>query len=479
MSEDNLVPAVAAVERWLGNPLTRHVLKFVAKKDDCGDRLRNSIECYLGMEHDLCFKCRTASWMINQAMHRSSELFDIRESDIKEGLSDRRFQKGLSNVFRGIAENGITRPQRLDAPFLVVWNFTHVCNLKCKHCYQDARQALPSELTTEESKKLIDELSDAGVILLAFSGGEPLMRKDFYEVASYAHKRDMHVSLASNGTLITRDAAQNLMDAGIDYLEVSIDGKSAAEHDAMRGIPGAFDRSVAGIRNALDAGVFACIATTVTRDNVDQIDEIRDLGKELGVKRIIYFNFIPTGRGADIMEKDMTPRQREEFLKHILENAKKGELPEELTTAPQIARIAVEKEEKEGIPVGHLHLGRALRGKTRMLADFIGGCGAGRLYCGIEPTGTIQPCVFMPVQLGNIRNQSFLDIWHNSPELKQLRDRENLTGSCGNCKNKYICGGCRARAWAYYGDLNAPDPGCTRNQIYWDNLRSDRDSART
>lgn len=171
-----------------------------------------------------------------------------------------------------------------------------------------------------------------------------------------------------------------------------------------------------------------------------------------------------------MMEKDITPRQREELLKYILKNAKNDEGPLELSTAPQIARVAVENEENQGIPVGHIHMGRKLTGKTRMLADFIGGCGAGRLYCGIEPTGIVQPCVFMPVQLGNIRDRPFLDIWHNSPVLKQLRTREYLTGSCGICKNKYICGGCRARAWAYYGDLNAPDPGCINNQASWTSL---------
>lgn len=478
MPDDTYTPAIAAVARWLGNPLTREILKFVAKNDDCGNRLQNSIECYLGIEHDLCLKCRTASWMLSQAMHRSSKLFDIKESDIKSGLSDRNFQKGLSNVFRGIARYGITRPQALNAPFLVVWNFTHMCNLKCKHCYQDAQNALPNELTTEESKKLIEELSDAGVALIAFSGGEPLMRKDFFEVVAHAHKHDLYVSLASNGTLITPDVARGLMNAGIDYVEVSIDGKNAAKHDAMRGIPGAFDRSVAGIRNAIDAGVYTCIATTVTRDNIDQIPDIRKLGKELGTGRIIYFNFIPTGRGADMMEKDITPRQREELLKYILKNAKNDEGPPELSTAPQIARVAVENEANQGIPVGHVHMGEELKGKTRMLADFIGGCGAGRLYCGIEPTGIVQPCVFMPIQLGNIRDRPFLEIWHNSPVLKQLRDREHLTGSCGSCKNKYICGGCRARAWAYYGDLNAPDPGCINNQTFWDRLGIKPDSVR-
>jgi radical SAM protein with 4Fe4S-binding SPASM domain len=408
--------------------------------------------------------------MVGAALDQSGKLFDISREDLKTGFSDPYFRKGLSNVFRGIAEYGITKPQVVNAPFLVVWDFTHLCNLKCRHCYQDAQKALPGELSTGESKKLIDELSDAGVVVIAFSGGEPLMRKDIFEVAAHAASRDMYVSIATNGTLITPEVAGRLAESGVSYVEISIDGRNAAEHDAMRGITGAFDRSVAGIRNAVDAGVFTCIATTVTRDNIDQVPDIHTLGKELGVKRMMYFNFIPTGRGIEMVDKDITPEQRENLMKYILANAKAGVMPLELSTAPQIARVAVEDEEKYGVPIGHFHMGEGLRGKTRMLADFIGGCGAGRLYCSIEPTGTVQPCVFMPIPVGNIREQSFLEIWHQAPVLKHLRNRDHLTGSCGTCRNKYICGGCRARAWAYYRDLDAPDPGCINNLTHWNSL---------
>jgi radical SAM protein with 4Fe4S-binding SPASM domain len=464
MPDDTLTPAITAVERWLGNPLSRRILQFVATNDACGNRLNNAIDRYIGKEHELCFKCRFASWMVGTALRRSGKLFDIREADLQAGFSDPYFRKGLSNVFRGIARYGITKPQVVNAPFLVVWDFTHMCNLKCRHCYQDAQKALPGELSTEESKKLIEELSEAGVVVIAFSGGEPLMRKDIFEIVSHAARHDMYVSIATNGTLITPEVARKLADSGANYVEVSIDGRSAAEHDALRGIPGAFDRSVAGIRNAVGAGLFTCIATTVTRDNVDQVADIHALGKELGV------NFIPTGRGVEMVDKDITPQQRENLLEYILDNAKAGAVPLELSTAPQIARVAVEAEGKYGVPVGHFHMGEGIKGKTRMLADFIGGCGAGRLYCSIEPTGIVQPCVFLPIPVGNIREQSFLDIWHHAPVLKQLRNRDQLTGTCGTCENKYICGGCRARAWAYYRDLNAPDPGCINNLTHWNSL---------
>jgi radical SAM protein with 4Fe4S-binding SPASM domain len=468
--DDTLTPAIVAVERWLGNPVTRTLLKLVAGDDRCGNRLENALDRYVGIDKDLCWKCRMASGIIGFTINRAGNMFGLDEPVIRAGLMEPAFRRGLSNVLRGISLYGVSRPQIINAPFLVVWDFTHMCNLRCKHCYQDAQKALPDELTTDESKRLIEELARAGVAVIAFSGGEPLMRKDLFEVTSHAKKQGMYVSIASNGTLITPEMASRIHEAGVDYIEISIDGKDAAAHDGMRGIPGAFDRSVAGIRNCVDAGIYTCMATTITRDNYDQIPEMYALAQDLRIKRWMCFNFIPTGRGVDMSEKDITPRQRDDLLKFILDKDKSGTYPVALSTAPQLARVAVEYSERGDIPIGHFHTGEGMTGKTRMLADFIGGCGAGRLYCSIEPAGDVQPCVFIPIPVGNIRQKSFLDIWHNAPVLLQLRDRSKLKAECGSCNNKYICGGCRARAWAYYGDLDAPDPGCVNNQQSWERI---------
>jgi radical SAM protein with 4Fe4S-binding SPASM domain len=467
---DDITSAMAGIERWLGNPVTRALLTFVAEDDECGNRLSNAIDSYLGADKDLCWKCRLAEKFIGYTIHKSGKLFGIEEDVIRDGLADPVYKRALVNVIRGITRYGVTKPQIVNAPFLVVWDFTHMCNLKCSHCYQDARTALDGELDCEESKRLIDEMVDAGVVVIAFSGGEALMRKDFFEVASYAKGRHMYVALASNGTLITPEVAGRIASAGIDYVEISIDGKDAVSHDTMRGIPGAFDRTVQGIKNCINAGIYTCIATTVTSDNYHQVPEIHKLSEDLGANRLMFFNFIPTGRGAEIVDKDISPCQREDLLKFLLNMDLAGGHIEALSTAPQIARVAVEDESRNAVPVGHFHMGEGLSGKTRALADFIGGCGAGRLYCSVEPTGDIQPCVFMPITLGNIREHSFLDIWHGSSVLADLRDRSKLEGHCGECKNKLICGGCRARAYAYYNNLNAPDPGCINNIGHWNML---------
>lgn len=469
MTDDDRIHALPAIRRWLGNPFARALLRFVTRNDRCGNRLENAVRYYLEPGDDLCWKCRLSGRMIGHILHRSSTLFGVNEDDIRHGLQETIFLRGLKNVLEGIARYGVTMPQIVNAPFMVVWDFTHRCNLKCAHCYLDAQKALPNELDTGEAKRLVEELADAGVVIIAFSGGEPLMRKDFFEVAEHARKNGIYVALATNGTLITPEVAAMIQGAGIEYVEISVDGRDAESHDAIRGIPGAFDRTIEGIRNAVAAGFYTCMATTVTRANYHQVPDIYGLASDLGVNRFMCFNFIPTGRGLGMTDQDISPEERRDLIRYLMARTREGGGPEALTTAPQIASLALESE--TGVPVGHFYSGEAMEGRTGLLADFIGGCGAGRLYCSIEPQGDLQPCVFLPITVGNVRDTPFLEIWHSSKVLQELRDRSLLTGACAACSNKHICGGCRARGWAYFGDIHAPDPGCINNSGYREAFR--------
>lgn len=472
---DDRIHALPAVRRWLGNPVARNLLRFVTRDDGCGNRLTNAVQYYRDPATDgLCWRCRLAGRMVGHTLHRSSALFGLNEDDIRSGLAEPVFLRGLRNVLEGIARYGVTMPQIVSAPFMVVWDFTHRCNLRCAHCYQDAQKALPHELDTEEAKRLVEELADAGVVIIAFSGGEPLMREDFFEVAAHARKNDIYVALATNGTLITPEMAGRIRSVGIEYVEISVDGKNAESHDAIRGIPGAFDRTIAGIRNCVAAGFYTCMATTVTRANYPEIPEIYSLASDLGVNRLMCFNFIPTGRGVDMAGQDISPEERRDLMRYLMARTREGTGPEALSTAPQVASVALEDE--RGVPVGHFYAGEAIEGKTELLAEFIGGCGAGRLYCSIEPEGDVQPCVFMPITVGNVRDTPFHEIWHSSKVLQELRDRSQLSGACAGCGNRYICGGCRARGWAYFGDIRAPDPGCINNRDYWEALRKEGES---
>lgn len=406
---------------------------------------------------------KVISGIIDMAIELGFRTFDVDRSQAREALKVPYFKKGLLNVLSGIGMSGVTKPYRTPAPFLVVWNYTNACNLRCKHCYQRADKPASDELTTEESLAIVDQLDENNVSALAFSGGEPLMRRDLFEVAEYAHDRGLYVSVATNGTLLTKDAVEHLKRSGISYVEISLDGATRETHDSFRGVEGSFERTLRGIENSVNSGLYTCIATTATRNNLYEIPEIVELAKKLGVKRVIVFNFIPTGRGEEIINLDPSPTQREDLLKYLYKELAGGQT-ETLCTAPQYSRVCLQQSliNKRDILSPTHFAALDFPGKAKQLADFLGGCGAGRLYCAIQPNGLVTPCVFMPIVVGDLRKQSLKDIWLNSKVMNDLRDRGKLEGRCGHCEYKYICGGCRARAYAYYGDYLAPDPGCIR-----------------
>jgi radical SAM protein with 4Fe4S-binding SPASM domain len=216
-----------------------------------------------------------------------------------------------------------------------------------------------------------------------------------------------------------------------------------------------------GIENWVKEGLFTCVANTATQSNLDEASKLIKLTERLGAKRFLAFNFIPVGRGEDVVDIDLTPEQRELFLETLIVKSISEETKiETLSTAPQYARVSLELPGGETVAPTHFYIGHAA-GWLSILAEFIGGCGAGRIYCGLQPNGDITPCVFMPrLVVGNLRETPFLNICRNSEIMKSLRDRSLLKGRCGNCEYKYVCGGCRARALAYFNDLFAPDPGC-------------------
>jgi radical SAM protein with 4Fe4S-binding SPASM domain len=208
----------------------------------------------------------------------------------------------------------------------------------------------------------------------------------------------------------------------------------------------------------------ACIATTATKNNLDEMPAILDLAEEIGAERFTYFNFIPTGRGKELYDQDLAPEEREKLMLYLLNRMGTGRKPTILTTAPQLARVALQCQGPGGtgditMSMAHMQTARVSK-KAVPLADFIGGCGAGRLYCSLSPQGDVHPCVFLPINVGNLKTEKFVDVWLNSNVFNAFRNRENLKGACGKCRYKYTCGGCRARANAYNNDMLASDPGC-------------------
>lgn len=453
---------IQILESTIGNPITRRILSKFGYCESCGkNRVEVALELYVGSRKEACIKCRLAEKAIGSVLRTGGKTFGVNSEALKEKFSHPSWRKGLANVLTGIATFGVHRPFITGAPFLVVWDITYACNLKCKHCYADAGKSLDGELTTEEVKMGIDKLSNSCVPIIAFSGGEPLVRKDIFELTNYAHDKGIYVSIATNGTLINKEKAQEMRDNGVRFVQISLDGASAETHDGFRGIKGVFDKTIKGIEHCVDQGFFLNIATTATHYNYEEIPKIMDLCEDFGVNWFMIYNFVPTGRGSFISENDLTPMEREDLLKLLWEKLKNGSNVNVLSTAPQFARVALESEMGEDKKIVPTHFANPeLGGELVNLAEFMGGCGCGRLYCAIRPNGDIEPCVFFPLTIGNIKNDDFEELWRNNTILSDLRNKDILEGNCGECNYRYYCGGCRARAYGYTGNYLASDPGC-------------------
>ncbi len=456
------------LRRFLGNQAVRGIVWRLGPPK----RLIKLLGIYAGVEEPSSRKESALSHMISWILSRAARHFGVDENLLREKLKDPYMRRGISNILLGIAKYGITRPQKLYAPFMVVWDFTKRCNLRCKHCYANAGPfPAPDELTLDQRLEVLRQLDEAGVAAISFSGGEPLMEPDFWVVAKKAADTGMYISVATNGTLITEKVAKRLKEVGVRYVEISLDSPYPEDHDNFRGVKGAWERSVNGIKNAKRVELEVGIATTITKMNYKQLPEMLKLAKELKVDRFIAFNFIPTGRGKEIVEMDLSPKERYEVLELLYSELSSGEL-QAFSTSPVYAVVSLSKLDRGGklspthfaelsIPSEYMAAGFAL-------GEFLGGCGAGRIYCSIEHNGDIQPCVFMPIVVGNVLRDGFLNVWQNNELLNRLRDRENYY--CSFCPYRYICGGCRARAYAYYGDPLGPDPSCEYNEKLWEEL---------
>lgn len=458
--------------QFFGSISQRRSLRLILKKmtENCSkdglSRLEVALELYTGVRRDACLICRTAEKVMAAFLSVGGKTFGAEKNAMKERFRDKYWRRGLASVIKGIATFGARRPFVPGAPFQVVWNVTNSCNLRCKHCYANAGEYAGQDLDTDRAKGVIDKVAEWGVVVLAFSGGEPLVRSDIMELTKHASSRGLYTAIATNGLLLSKDRCRELRDSGVEYLQISLDGAKATTHDSFRGIDGIFHRTIEGIRNAVDAGFFVNIATTVTKYNLEEIPDLVDLCDSLGVNWLMVYNFVPTGRGRFIKENDLSPPERERLLE-LLWGEMKDSRVEILSTAPQFARVALELEGASCSVVPTHFYNPELLGQLSSLSEFIGGCGAGRFYVALEPNGDITPCVFLPIKVGNVLLDSLDRIW-NDRVLNMLRSRDTLIGSCGSCKYKYVCGGCRARAYGYFGDARFPDPGCIRNEhCYW------------
>ena len=382
-------------------------------------------------------------------------------------------------------------------PRLIFWEVTKGCNLRCIHCRATATELMsPADLPTARALDIIKQIADFGSPILVLSGGEPLYRPDIFELAEYGTSLGLRMALATNGTLVTKDVAEKIKHSGIKRVSISLDGSDAATHDSFRGIPGAFDAAIYGMRNLQDVGVSVQINTTIARHNAHQLPAVLDLARRLGADALHTFLLVPVGCGVDIAEEQMVPPEEyERMLNWFYDQSLTGDIEMKATCAPHYFRVARQRRAADrragktvpaapiahhpqpigptdmtmpgstgislrpgaGSPVGHTgHPG----GHPSDMNAMTKGCLAGTGVCFLSHEGEVFPCGYLPALAGDLRKQSFADIWTNSVVFHQLRDDDNLKGKCGCCEFRHVCMGCRARAFAASGDFLAEEPFC-------------------
>lgn len=364
-------------------------------------------------------------------------------------------------------------PQPLVTPYRaysISWNLTQRCNLHCAHCYMSASaQAETSgELSTAECQRIMDEIALINPeVFLILTGGEPLIRKDIFDLASYASDKGFTVVLGTNGVLLREAEARRMRQSGIQGASISLDSVEAQRHDTFRRLPGAWKGAVRATKILTAEGLDFSIHTSITTWNVDEMPAMIDLARQLGARVLNFFFLVRTGRGEEL--EDITPAQYERLLTAI------AQAQGVHRTAPDSSVSgAYRHEDPWSVPTGRSgdmvirakcapHLRRILYEfdpQSPLLQNYAqGSCPAGKYYCRITPTGEVTPCPYMPVSAGNLRSMSFADIWQQAKPLRDLRDPQ-LGGRCGACEFSRICGGCRCRAYATYGDYLAEDPAC-------------------
>jgi heme b synthase len=306
-------------------------------------------------------------------------------------------------------------------------------------------------LTTEQCTGLLDDIASFSKPVIILTGGEPLLRPDIYDIASYGDRRGLRMVLATNATLVTSEIARKMLLAGIQRVSVSIDGLDAGSHDRFRGVPGAFRLSMAGIEAMKKAGLEFQINTTVTKANLKQIEGILNLALKLGAAAHHIFLLVPTGRGKDLADQEITPADYEKTLNWFHEKSLNCPIQLKATCAPHYYRILHQR--RKEIPSPAKSSEHPFHTMTR-------GCMGGSSFCFISHTGQVQPCGYLELDCGQIKENSFADIWKNSGIFKNLRDLQQLKGKCGHCEFIRVCGGCRARAHEITGNYLAEEPFC-------------------
>jgi len=345
-----------------------------------------------------------------------------------------------------------------ERPYIAIWEVTQACDLACMHCRACAQpKRHPLELSTDEGKRLIDQIGAMQVPVFVLTGGDPIKRPDLFELIGYANEIGVRVSLTPSATpLLTRNIVHGLKDRGLARLAVSLDGSNREMHDAFRGVSGSFDRTMETIEWAGEVGLPVQINTTFSRTNHADFDAIVGLLENKRIALWSVFFLVPMGRGK--LEQLLTDSEFEEIFAKLYDLSKRASFHLKTTEAQHYRRYVLQQQAREkqansqtmAAPKVADSVGRAPRG----LND-----GKGVLF--ISHTGEVYPSGFLPISGGNVRQTPISNIYQTSPVFKQLRNPDKLEGKCGACEFRHICGGSRARAFAVNGDPMAEEPCCS------------------
>lgn len=333
----------------------------------------------------------------------------------------------------------VSAESNFKALLYVAWEITQRCNAKCLHCYSNSgpQVSCQQDLSTEEALSVIDQLAEAGLMVLAFSGGEPMLRKDWPVLVKHAVKRGLSVNIASNGSCITVQTADLLQQLGVRSVTISLDSHKREIHDYFRQCPGLYKKAIRAITFLAERGIRTVISFTPTKLNWKDGLGVIELAKRLGADAVNLSEYVPAGRGSIALALS-PPELRESLAQWIDLRESYKESLDLIWHDCRVGMLVPEDEKRHYV-----------------------GCGAGKLVARICPDGTVTPCVFLPTPVGNLRHNSFSEIWQNSPLLAKFRERSEITGNCGSCEHLKTCGGCRAVAFAYSGgNPFSGDPHC-------------------
>ena len=391
---------------------------------------------------------------------------------------------------------------------LLFWESTAACNLACIHCRRldVSRTLCKDDLTTAEAQAMIGSLPETGKPIVVFSGGEPLMRPDLFDLAEHARAVGLPTALATNGTIMDERLAKRIVDVGFRRVSISFDGPDAAIHDGFRKIDGAFDASVAGFKLLRSAGMSMQINTTIAKHNYQKLDQMYEMALALGADALHMFMLVPVGCGMELSDAMMLkPEEYERALNWIYDRSLEGKMHLKATCAPHYFRVMRQRAKADGSPMPpaahpHRSMGAAAGtgghpaamgghpggsgeafggaggnpggpsehpggpgghpGGSGDMSAMTKGCLAGQAVCFVSHQGEVFPCGYLPVSSGNVKNIPLPTIWRDSQVFADLRDDSKLDGKCGLCEYKKVCMGCRARAFAESHSYLAEEPNC-------------------